>query len=145
MLLPSDIYRHTDNVKMLGLQKVICFIICKAFCHQSVQEFCFFIVSLYGYQNSAGKVIQRTPYFHSYLYLRTMTKGVRQSSVIRFSVCYLNCCLHIAKLLFTLTVLKYLDNDYLFSSKTSLKYKQYISIIIANQYMVIQSRGVKIH
>ena len=32
---PSDIYRHTDNVKILGLQKVICFIICKAFCHQS--------------------------------------------------------------------------------------------------------------
>ena len=74
-----------------------------------------------------------------------MTKGVRQSSVRRFSVYYLNCCLHIAKLLYSLTVLKYLDNDDLNSSKTSLKYKQYIPIIIAKQYMVIQSQGVEIH
>ena len=74
-----------------------------------------------------------------------MTKGVRQSSVRRFSVCYLNCCLHIAKLLYSLTVQKYLDNDDLISSKTSLKYRQYIPIIIAKQYMVIQSQGVKIH
>ena len=76
-----------------------------------------------------------------------MTKGVRQSSIRRLLVCYLNCCLHIAKLLHSLTVLKYLDNDDLISSssKTSLKYKQYITIIIAKQYMVIQSQGVKIH
>ena len=76
-----------------------------------------------------------------------MTKGVRQSSIRRFLVCYINCCLHIAKLLYALTVLKYLDNDDLISSssKTSLKYKQYIPIIIAKQYMVIQSQGVKIH
>ena len=74
-----------------------------------------------------------------------MTKGVSQSSVRRFSACYLNCCLHISKLLYSLTVLKYLDNDDLISSKTSLKYKQYIPIIIAKQYMVIQSQGVKIH
>ena len=72
-----------------------------------------------------------------------MTKGVRQSSVRRFSVCYLNCYLHIAKLLYSLTVLKYLDNDDLISSNTSLKYKQYIPIIIAKQYTVIQSQGVK--
>ena len=58
---------------------------------------------------------------------------------------YLICCLHIAKLLYSLTVLKYLDNDDLISSKTSFKYKQYIPIIIAKQYMVIQSQGVKIH
>ena len=50
-----------------------------------------------------------------------------------------------AKLLYSLTVLKYLDNDDLITSKTSLKYKQYIPIIIAKQYMVIQSQGVKIH
>ena len=56
-----------------------------------------------------------------------------------------NCCLHIAKLLYSLTVLKYLDNEDLISSKPSLKYKQYIPIIIAKQYMVIQSQGVKIH
>ena len=74
-----------------------------------------------------------------------MTKGVRQSSVRIFSLCYLNCCLHIAKLLYSLTVLKYLVTDDLISSKTSLKYKQYIPIIIAKQYMVIQSQGVKIH
>ena len=79
------------------------------------------------------------------MYLRTMTKGVRQSSVRRFSVCYLNCCLRIAKLLHSLTVLKYLDNDDMISSKTLLKYKQYIPIIIAKQYMVKQSQGVKIH
>ena len=48
-------------------------------------------------------------------------------------------------MLHSLTVLKYLDNDDLISSKTSLKYKQYIPIIIAKQYMVIQSQGVKIH
>ena len=74
-----------------------------------------------------------------------MAKGVRQSAVRRFSVCDLNCCLHNAKLLYSLTVVKYLDNDDLISSKTSLKYKQYIPIIIAKQYMVIQSQGVKIH
>ena len=74
-----------------------------------------------------------------------MTKGVRQSSVRLFSVCYLNYCLHIVKLLYSLTVLKYLDNDDLISSKTSLKYKQYILIIIAKQYMVLQSQDVKIH
>ena len=50
-----------------------------------------------------------------------------------------------AKLLYSLTVLKYLDNDDLISSKTSLKYKQYIPIIIALNNMVIQSQGVKIH
>ena len=82
MQLPSDIYRHTDNVKMLGLQKVIHFIICKAFCHQSF---------------------------------------------------------------YSLIVLKYLDNDDLIRSKTSLKYKQYKPIIVAKYYMVIQSQGVKIH
>ena len=40
-----------------------------------------------------------------------------------------------------------MDNDDLIISKTSLKYtgKQYIPIIIAKQYMVIQSQGVKIH
>ena len=74
-----------------------------------------------------------------------MTKGVKQSSVRRFSVCYLNCCLHIVKLLYSLIVLKYLNNDDLTSSKTSLKYKRYIPIIIAEQYMVIQSQGVQIH
>ena len=74
-----------------------------------------------------------------------MIKGVRQTSVRRVSVCYLNCCLHIAKLLYSLTVLKYFDNDDLISSKTSLKYRQNIPIIIAKQYMVIQSQGVKIH
>ena len=72
-----------------------------------------------------------------------MTKGVRQSSVRKFLVCYLNFCLYIAKLLYSLTVLKYLDNDDLISSKTSLNYKQYIPIIIAKQYTVIQSQGVK--
>ena len=97
----------------------------------------FFIVSLYCYQNSAGKVIQRTPYFHSHLYLPTMTKCVRQSSVRRFSVC----CLNIAKLLYSLTVLKYLDNDDFISSITSLKYKQYITIIIAKQYSYTKSRS----
>ena len=66
-----------------------------------------------------------------------MTKCVGQRSVRRFSVCFLNCCLHIAKLLYSLRVLKYLD--------TALKYKQYIPIIIAKQYMVLQSQGVKIH
>ena len=60
-------------------------------------------------------------------------------------VYYLNCCLHIAKLLYSLTVLKYLDYDDLISSKTSLKYKQYIPIIIAIRYIVIQSQGVKTH
>ena len=60
-------------------------------------------------------------------------------------VCYLNCCLHIPKLLYSLTILKYLDNDDLISSKTSLKYKQYIPILICEQYMVIQSQGVKLH
>ena len=129
---------------MLGLQKLIYFIKYKAFCHQSVKDF-FFIVTLHCYKNLAGKIIQRTPYFHSHMYLQTMTKGIRQSSVRRVSVCYLNCCLHIAKLLYSLTVLKYLDNDDLISSKTSLKYKQYIPLIIAKQYMVIQSQGVKIH
>ena len=44
MHLPSDIYRHTDSLKMLGLQKVIYFIVCKAFCHQSFEEFYIFIV-----------------------------------------------------------------------------------------------------
>ena len=60
-------------------------------------------------------------------------------------VCYLNCCLHIAKLLYSPTVLKYLDNDDLISRKTSLKHKQYTPIIIAKQYMVKQSEGIKIH
>ena len=79
-----------------------------------------------------------------------MTTGVRQSSVRRFLVCMLlkllfAYCLHIAKLLYSLIVLKYLDNEDLISSKTSLKYKQYIPTIIAKQYMVIQSQGAKIH
>ena len=90
--LPSTIAppdHPPDNVKMLGLQKVIYIIICKAFCHQSFYEFCFVIVSLYCYQISAGKVIQRSPYFHSHLYLPTITTGVRQSSVRRFLVCML--------------------------------------------------------
>ena len=39
---------------------------------------------------------------------------------------------------------KYLDNHDLISSKTSLKYKQYIPITIAKQYMVIESQGLKI-
>ena len=123
---------------------MVYFIICKAFCLQSVSEFFF---SLYHFIVTKIHLVMlfKTPYFHSHLYLRTMTKGVRQSSVRRFSVCYLNCCLHIAKLLYSLTVLKYLDNDDLISSKTSLNYKQYIPIIIAKQYMVIQSQGVKIH
>ena len=34
------------------------------------------------------------------------------------------CCLHITKLLHSVTVLKYLDNNDLISSKTSLKNKQ---------------------
>ena len=55
-------------------------------------------------------------------------------------VYYLNCYL-----LYFLTVLKYFDNADLISSKTSLKYKQYIPIIIAKQHMVIQSRRVKLH
>ena len=50
-----------------------------------------------------------------------------------------------AKLLYSLTVLKYLDNDDLISSKTSLKYKQYLPITIIKHYIVIQSQGVKIH
>ena len=58
--------------------------------------------------------------------------------------CYLNSCLHIAKLLHSLTVLKYLDNNDLISSKTSFKYKQYIPIIIAKQHGYT-SQGVKIH
>ena len=57
----------------------------------------------------------------------------------------LNCCLHMSKLLYSLTVLKYFDSDDLISCKTSLKYKQDIPTIIAKQYMVIQSQGVKIH
>ena len=47
----------------------------------------FFIVSLYCYHYSAGRVIQRSPYFHSHLYLSTITTGVMQSSVRRFLVC----------------------------------------------------------
>ena len=76
-----------------------------------------------------------------------MTTGVRQSSVRRFSVRLLLKLLlaYTANLLYSLTLLKYLDNEDLISSKTSLKYKQYIPIIIAKQYMVIQIQGLKIH
>ena len=35
MQLPSHIYRHTDNVKMLGLQKVIYFNICQGWAANS--------------------------------------------------------------------------------------------------------------
>ena len=80
-------------------------------------------------------VIQRTPYFYSYMYLRTMPKGVGQRSVRRFSVCMIIKLLsRIAKLLYSLIILKYLDNDALISSETSLTYKKYIPIIIAKQY-----------
>ena len=71
----------------------------------------------------------------------TYESGALPTALRGPAVCYLNCCLHIAKLLYSLAVLKYLDNDNLISSKTLLKHKQYIPIIITKQYMVIQSQG----
>ena len=55
----------------------------------------------------------------------------------------MNCCLHIAKLLYSLRVLKYLDNNDLISCKTSLKHKQYIPINIAKQYMLYKVKRLK--
>ena len=57
------------------------------------------------YESGALPIALRCPAY-SHVYLRTMTKGVGQGSVRKVSVCYLNCCLHIAKLLYSLTVLK---------------------------------------
>ena len=90
-------------------------------------------------------VIKSTPYFHSHLSLRTMPKGVGQSSVRRFLVCMiLKLLFAYAKLLYSLIILKYLDNDALISSKTSLTYKKYIPLIIAKQYGNTKLRN-KIH
>ena len=140
MQLSSDIYRHNDNVKMLGLQKVVYLLYVKHSVISLSMSSIFHCITLLLPRlfNDAHIFIPTCAYQQ---WLQALDKV--QSDDFQYA-CYLNCCLHIAKLLYSLTVLNYLDTEDLISSKTSLKYKQYIPTIISKQYMVIQSKGVKI-